>query len=111
MLSVEDESVLDHFCQAQFDEPCPRKVIDETRTIYTSRQLPDAGYKWGIPILCDFGDARIGKVSTVDNPGEAQPDIYRAPEVSFMMPWDASIDVWNVANLVGALTRLHTVCN
>lgn len=101
MLTVADKSVLGDFCQSELNEPSPRKVVDDTRTIYTSRKFRDPDdNNWGPPLLCDFGEARIGKIHTLKRHGEAQPHIYRAPEVTFMMPSSSSIDIWNVANLV-----------
>lgn len=101
MLSVVDEAVLEDFRKSELDDPSPRKVVDDVRTIYTSRPLrnPD-NHNWGPPFLCDFGEARIGGTQTVRVFGDTQPHIYRAPEVTFGMPFNSSIDIWNVANLV-----------
>ncbi|PPJ60102.1 hypothetical protein CBER1_03101 [Cercospora berteroae] len=61
MLEIEDTSVLPTFAESQRSDPVPRKVIDERRTIYGSRKLPHPqGHIFGRPILCDFGEARIG---------------------------------------------------
>lgn len=49
-----------------------------------------------MPILCDFGDARIGNV----HEGLIQPDIYRAPEVILAKKWTSKVDIWNVGVLV-----------
>ena len=48
------------------------------------------------PVLCDFGEARIGQTHN----GLIQPELYRAPEVLFNMEWNYSVDIWNVAVLV-----------
>lgn len=97
MLTVDDDSVLTDFEKAEHEEPTPRKVIDENRTIYASRKFrsPNEGL-WGEPVLCDFGRARIGKTHR----GDAQPQIYKAPEVLFEMEWSYSIDIWNVGVMV-----------
>jgi len=97
MLTLDDESILHDFEKAEADEPSPTKVIDDTRTIYGSRKfgLPK-GSLWGQPVLCDFGEARIGG----PHRGLIQPELYRAPEVLFDMEWSFSADIWNVAVLV-----------
>lgn len=59
--------------------------------------------EWGEPVLCDFGEARIGKVHEDTGPF-VQSHIYRAPEVTFEMPWGPPIDVWNLAALVNGHT-------
>lgn len=97
MLTVNDESLLSEFEQAEVEEPSPTKVIDETRTIYGSRKLGlPKNSLWGQPVLCDFGEARIGQA----HKGLIQPELYRAPEVLFNMEWNCSVDIWNVAVLV-----------
>lgn len=97
MLSIGDESLLPEFEQAELEEPSPTKVIDEHRTIYGSRRLGlPKNALWGQPVLCDFGQARIGP----SHKGLIQPELYRAPEVLFDMEWDCSVDIWNIAVLV-----------
>ncbi|KAI7298659.1 hypothetical protein KC315_g17949 [Hortaea werneckii] len=95
MLTIDDESLLPTFEQAEASDPSPRKVIDDTRTVYGSREfgLPKDSL-WGQPVLCDFGEARIGPGP---HKGLIQPELYRAPEVLFDMGWDSSADIWNVA--------------
>ncbi|KAI7193574.1 hypothetical protein KC363_g2701 [Hortaea werneckii] len=95
MLTIDDESLLPAFEQEEASNPSPRKVIDDTRTVYGSRKLglpKDA--LWGQPVLCDFGEARTGPGP---HKGLIQPELYRAPEVLFEMGWDSSADIWNVA--------------
>lgn len=97
MLTVGDESLLQDFEQAEINEPSPMKIIDDVRTIYGSRKLGLPKHSsWGQPVLCDFGEARIGEF----HKGLIQPELYRAPEVLFDMKWSSSVDVWNVAVLV-----------
>lgn len=99
MLTLDDKSVLDDFEKAEAEEPSPAKIIDSTRTIYGSRKLgPPKDSQWGQPVLCDFGEVRIGN----SHRGLIQPELYRSPEVLFGMEWDTSVDVWNVAVLVSA---------
>lgn len=97
MLSIEDERILDEFAKQEKENPGPRKLVEKDRTIYTSRKLPlPKDDLWGQPVLCDFGEARVGHSHT----GNIQPDIYRAPEVLFGMPWTFSADIWNVGVMV-----------
>lgn len=101
MLSIDDESLLPEFEQAEAEQPSPTKIIDETRTIYGSRKLGlPKNSLWGQPVLCDFGEARIGQ----SHKGPIQPEVYRAPEVLFNIEWGCSVDIWNVAVLVSLLS-------
>lgn len=100
MLSLEDNTMLADFAAEETRQPSPRKKIDTSRTIYQSRQFrrPFKGKSFGLPILCDFGEARIG--TTHDTGPFIQPTIYRAPEIIFEMPWGSAIDIWNLEALV-----------
>ena len=81
--------------QAEFDHPVPRKE-QESRTVHRSRLLPWSD-SWGLPILCDFGEARFGQDSYV---GQVQPHAYRAPEVTLRMQWTSKIDIWMIGAFV-----------
>ncbi|QSS57959.1 protein kinase [Histoplasma capsulatum] len=95
VFSVADKYALDDFCWDEICDLTPRKIIDKTRIVYTSRAPRDpADSNWGPPVLCGFGEARIGKLHNVTNIGEAQPHICRAPEVSFMISCDSEVDIW-----------------
>ncbi|KAG4436290.1 hypothetical protein IFR05_008230 [Cadophora sp. M221] len=97
MLTVDDESVLDDFERAEMEEPSPTKVINNVRIIYGSRKLGlPKDSLWGQPVLCGFGEARIGG----SHSGLIQPELYCAPEVLFDMEWNSSVDIWNVAALI-----------
>lgn len=100
MLSLEDNNMLADFAKAEAEDPSPRKKIDESRIIYKSRRFrrPARGKSYGLPILCDFGEARIGKTQT--SGPFVQPHIYRAPEIIFEMSWGSAVDIWNMAGLV-----------
>ncbi|KAL4767935.1 kinase domain protein [Aspergillus nidulans var. acristatus] len=100
MLSLEDSSMLADFATAESENPSPRKVIDQSRIIYCSRKFrrPTGGRNYGLLVLCDFGEARVGK--TQESGPFVQPHIYRAPEVIFEMPWGSAIDIWNLAGLI-----------
>ncbi|KKZ61984.1 non-specific serine/threonine protein kinase [[Emmonsia] crescens] len=100
MLTLEDDTMLADFAKAEAKDPSPRKQIDQSRTIYRSRRFrrPVKGNSYGLPILCDFGEARIGKMQ--ESGPFVQPHIYRAPEIIFEMPWGSAVDIWNVACLI-----------
>lgn len=100
MLSLEDHNMLADFAKAEAENPSPRKKIDDSRTIYKSRRFrrPARDKSYGLPILCDLGDARIGK--TQESGPFVQPHIYRAPEIIFEIPWGSAVDIWNMAGLV-----------
>lgn len=51
----------------------------------------------GSPILCDFGEARFGKMSYTN---DIQPYIYRAPEIILDIAWSHPADIWNVGVMV-----------
>ena len=98
MLTIEDESMLTDFEQAELENPCPRKVIDNYRTIYASRDFRrPRNHAWGHPILCDFGEARIGSSHQHE---EIQPEIYKAPEIIMETGWSHSVDIWNTGCMV-----------
>ncbi|OGM49561.1 protein kinase domain protein [Aspergillus bombycis] len=100
MLSLEDNSMLGDFVTAESETPSPQKLIDQSRIIYSSRKFrrPTEARNYGLPVLCDFGEARIGE--TQESGPFVQPRIYRAPEVIFEMPWGSAIDIWNLAGLI-----------
>ena len=99
MLTIGDESMLERFERAELETPSPRKIFDASRNIYRSRKFsPPKNGEYGLPILCDLGEARLGKVQS--SVPFIQPHIYRAPEVIFEMQWGPPIDIWNVACLV-----------
>ncbi|PYI17831.1 protein kinase [Aspergillus violaceofuscus CBS 115571] len=100
MLSLEDDRMLADFANEEIRQPSPRKKIDDLRTIYQSRRFrrPSKGQSFGLPILCDLGEARIGP--THESGPFVQPNIYRAPEVIFEMAWGSSADIWNLGALI-----------
>ncbi|KAE8140333.1 kinase-like protein [Aspergillus pseudotamarii] len=92
MLGIKDDKILSQFEEAEFESPIPRKV-EAQRTIYLSRHL---AMSYGTPVLCDFGEARIG---TENHAEDIMPDVYRAPEVILQIPWNYKVDIWNVGVL------------
>jgi serine/threonine-protein kinase SRPK3 len=94
MLMVANESVLEGVESAE--EGCQQHL----HNLQFSYAWPSQGCFWAEPVLCDFGEARIGK----HHKGLAQPELYRAPEVLFDMEWGSSVDIWSVAAMVSVLT-------
>lgn len=105
MLSLEDNAMLVDFINEEIKHPSPRKEIDQSRTIYQSRQFrrPTGGKGYGLPMLCDFGEARIGKVQ--ESGPFVQPHVYRAPEIIFEMAWGSAVDIWNLGALVSVVLQ------
>ncbi|PIG85343.1 serine/threonine protein kinase [Aspergillus arachidicola] len=96
LLSVEDESILVDFEEAERSSPGPRKIIGD-RVIYSSRDLGMPKVH-GRPILSDFSEARFSS-SLGKQWEDVQPFVYRAPEVILRMPWNEKIDIWNIGIL------------
>lgn len=97
IIAAKDESVFREWDDGETTKPSPRKV-DKEYTVYQSRPFRrKKGWSgFGMPLLTDFGEARLGEV----HEGLIQPDIYRAPEVILGMSWTAKVDIWNVGVLV-----------
>jgi hypothetical protein len=89
-----DRSVLEAFTKDELETPSPRKIVDGT--IYVSRRfdLPD---DFGDVVLSDFGAAVRGDVKRNH---DAQPNVYRSPEVMLMTEWSYPVDIWNVGVMV-----------
>ena len=75
--------------------PSARKIYSD-RTIY---RRPDYAISRpiGVPVLCDFAEARFGR-DCYDDP--IQPFMYQAPEVVFSIPWSYPADIWNAGVMV-----------
>jgi serine/threonine-protein kinase SRPK3 len=98
MLITEDESILVDFEKAEREHPCPRKVINNKRTIYAFRDFcHPKSYAWGHPVLCDLGEARIGSSHAHE---EIQLELYKAPEIIMETAGSHSIDIWNSGCMV-----------
>ena len=96
MLSIEDDSLFSDFEKEELRNPSPRKVVEDARSIYVSREL-GMPKTFGNVILCDFGSAVRGDV---EHREDVQPAVYRAPEVILEAPWSYQIDIWNTACMV-----------
>ncbi|KAL1890009.1 hypothetical protein Cpir12675_005575 [Ceratocystis pirilliformis] len=105
MLTIEDGGMLNDFVRQEETSPSLCRESPEGGLIYRSRAFrpPDAGVGTGTPMLCDFGDARIGLVQQPCR--HVQPVVFRAPEVVFDMEWGTGADMWNVGGLVWELIQ------
>lgn len=97
IIGYNDSSIFEEWAKAETETPSARKVT-QGQTIYETRPFkrPKGSGQWGLPILSDFGEARIGRV----HKGLIQPDLYRAPEVVLDMSWDEKVDIWSVGVMV-----------
>lgn len=97
IIGSNDTSVFVEWYQEEESQPSARKMIGD-QIIYQSRPFRRNGNlkRFGLPILSDFGEARIGD----RHQGSIQPDMYRAPEVLLGMEWTSKADIWNVGVLM-----------
>ncbi|GLA25124.1 hypothetical protein ACMYSQ_000105 [Aspergillus niger] len=91
LLPVPNTKTLETLEEREVNDPSPRKILKD-RTIYLSTVYNPGGS--GLPVLCDFGEARFGDV---ENRDDIMPNMYRAPEVVLKENWDYKVDIWNVA--------------
>lgn len=107
MLRVEDQSIFADYEKAENCSPSDRRPINGERTIYASRAFrrPRAN-AYGLPVLCDFGEARIGVPQAYT---EIQPEIYKAPEILMQFEWGHPADIWNAACLVSHVFLFQTI--
>ncbi|KAK9320015.1 hypothetical protein V1517DRAFT_310220 [Lipomyces orientalis] len=79
-----------------------KEIINETRTIYTSRSFgKPKNDKWVIQSCVILGRLGLAKIKNL------QPHIYRAPEVTFDMNWGSHIDIWNLGALIWDLFEVE----
>ncbi|KAE8141307.1 kinase-like domain-containing protein [Aspergillus pseudotamarii] len=92
---IEDESILEKFTQAEMEDPSPRKTINGI-PVYASRrfELPNS---FGRAVLSDFGSAVRGDEKRNH---DAQPNVYRSPEVMLKTEWSYPVDIWNVGTMI-----------
>lgn len=92
---IEDKSILENFAKAEMDNPSPRKFINGA-TVYASRRL-ELPRTFGRAVLSDFGSAVRGDEKRNH---DAQPNVYRSPEVMLKTEWSYPVDIWNVGVMV-----------
>lgn len=100
--AIEDESLLDAFTAGEMERPSPRKLADGV-PVYASRRfgLPRS---FGRAVLNDFGSAVRGDES---RDHDAQPAVYRLPEVMLQVEWSYPVDIWNVGVMVCPIVSLE----
>ncbi|KAL2260189.1 hypothetical protein VTK26DRAFT_5885 [Humicola hyalothermophila] len=93
--AIVDRGILDAFVKEEMETPSPRKYVGDY-AIYKSRRfgLPE---DFGRIILSDFGCAVRGDLKRNH---DAQPNVYRAPEVMLQAAWSYPIDIWNVGAMI-----------
>jgi len=100
MLATKESHVWDELVHEEWDTPAPRKRTKTWSFIYEpkSPDIPEDG----IPIICDFGEAKIG-----DGPftGGVMPDLYRAPEIILYIPWTEKVDIWGMGLMVSHIKK------
>lgn len=84
---IEDKSILQSFTQAELTNPSPRKIVNGL-PVYASRRfcLPKV---FGRAVLSDFGSAVRGDEKRNH---DAQPNVYRSPEVMLKTDWSYPVD-------------------
>ncbi|GCB20607.1 serine/threonine-protein kinase SRPK [Aspergillus awamori] len=102
LLPAPSPEVLSDFEEQVSTRPAPRKVLQD-RTIYTSSPFPAGD---GLPLLGDFGEARLGEEKQCDN---IMPDYYRAPEVILKSNWDYKVDIWSVGMVAWDIVSPKTI--
>ncbi|KAJ5782070.1 hypothetical protein N7457_003844 [Penicillium paradoxum] len=95
LLEIQDLSILESFTQAELEDPSPRKTVNGI-PVYLSRRF-DLPRQFGMAVLSDFGSAVRGDERRNH---DAQPDVYRSPEVMLRTDWSYPIDIWNVGVMV-----------
>lgn len=93
--NIEDQGILEAFTNAELTTPSPQKSVGGV-TIYASRAF-DLPRIFGDPVLSDFGSAVWGHLKRNH---DAQPEIYRSPEVMLRTEWTYPMDIWNVGAMV-----------
>lgn len=93
--SIVEHGLFQDFVQQEMEAPSPRKHVAGS-PIYVSRMfgIPD---RWGGLMLADFGSAVPGDVPQTH---DAQPNVYRSPEVMIQAPWSYPADIWNVGAMI-----------
>lgn len=92
---IVDERILEAFVKAELETDSPRKFVNGT-PVYRSRhfELPN---EFGSAVLGDFGAAVRGDQKRNH---DAQPNVYRSPEVMLKAEWSYPVDIWNVGVMV-----------
>ncbi|KAK4099170.1 kinase domain-containing protein [Parathielavia hyrcaniae] len=81
MHDIIDKNILKAFVEEELRSPSPRKSVDGAPVV----------------VLCDLGAAVRGDVKRNH---DAQPNVYRSPEVMLSTPWSYPADIWNVGAMI-----------
>ncbi|OAA55086.1 protein kinase domain-containing protein [Cordyceps fumosorosea ARSEF 2679] len=102
--AIADTGILESFGKEDMAIPSPPKYVDGA-PVYKSRHfgLPD---DFGRIVLSNFGEMVQGDVKRKHN---AQPDVYRSPEVTLKAAWSYPIDTWNVGAMMCLLIPKRTL--
>jgi len=92
-----DDRILEAFVKAELETPSPRKLVGST-AVYRSRQF-ELPTEFGGAVLSDFGAAVRGDQKRNH---DAQPNVYRSPEVMLKAEWSYPVDIWNVGVMVSS---------
>ena len=101
---IEDKSILESFTQSELKNPSPRKVVNGL-PVYASRRF-DLPKVFGRAVLSDFGSAVQGDERRNH---DAQPNVYRSPEVMLKTDWSYPVDIWNVGVMVRMLSQFTLI--
>ena len=102
LVEIDDKSILKAFVEAEMRDPSPRKFIQDT-TVYGSRRFARPR-QFGQAVLSDYGSAVRGDERRNH---DAQPNVYRSPEVMLETDWSYPADIWNVGVMVRFAELLH----
>ncbi|QPG94139.1 hypothetical protein C2857_004948 [Epichloe festucae Fl1] len=93
--AIADKGILESFVKDEMTMPSPRKYVNGA-PVYMSRRfgLPE---EFGRIVLGDFGEVVKGDMKRNH---DAQPDVYRSPEVMLKADWSYPIDIWNVGAMI-----------
>jgi hypothetical protein len=96
-MGIKNKDAFAQMEEAEAREPSERKTYEDGRRIvYRSRAMPGTE-GLGMPVLSDFGEARI---IDGENTDDIQPEHFRAPEVVLEHRWNEKVDLWNFGCLV-----------
>ncbi|KAF2099419.1 kinase-like protein [Rhizodiscina lignyota] len=92
MLTLSDRADLDEFAEREDAQPCARKIIDSTRTVYEARELREPK-EYLAPMLCDFGHSTHIKEDHACMGLAGKPHA-RSPQMMFDVKWTEKLDIW-----------------
>ncbi|CAG8254999.1 unnamed protein product [Penicillium nalgiovense] len=92
---LEEMSILDRFTDTEIEHPSARKSVNDM-PVYASRRF-EFPQELGRAVLSDFGSAVRGDEKRNH---DAQPTIYRSPEVMLKIGWSYPVDIWNVGVMI-----------